>query len=238
MSAARGPARAATTSERASSTAPRDHQISRSLAARPRPLLRRLSQQIPRVVSLESRTGASAFAPRPRAPGTMLAKFRRALRRPAAGGGQAAARPRTFTFAPEPRAPATMLAWLSASLRMRQPRPTSAGMTMLLVANPMPNVSAAGLPTNSATNASSSRCTGVVPAQGRVLSGYGVPARGPEPGSRSLRWPSLPQMRWLRRGSTVPEESVVQMLRSGKRRTPGRAQPLSELPQVTWPWPA
>ena len=97
----------------------------------------------------------------------------------AAGGGHAAARPRTFTFAPEPRAPATMLAWLSASLRMRQPRPTSAGMTMLFVAKPMPNVSAAGLPTKSATSASSSRCTGVVPAQGGALSGFGKRAQGP-----------------------------------------------------------
>ena len=57
-----------------------------------------------------------------------------------------------------------MDAWFRESLMMRQPLPTSAGRMALFVAKPMPNVTAASLPTNSATSFSSSRCTGVVPA--------------------------------------------------------------------------
>ena len=61
----------------------------------------------------------------------------------------------TLTLAPEPRAPATMDAWFRASLMIKLPLPTSSGMPTLLVAKPMPNVSAAGLPRKSASSSSS-----------------------------------------------------------------------------------
>lgn len=70
----------------------------------------------------------------------------------------------TLTLAPEPRAPATMDAWFRASLMIRLPFPTSSGMPTLLVAKPMPNVSAAGFPRKAASSSSSCLWMGVVPA--------------------------------------------------------------------------
>lgn len=51
---------------------------------------------------------------------------------------------------------------------MRLPRPTSSGMPTLLVAKPMPNVSAAGLPKKAASSSSNCLWIGVVPADSEV----------------------------------------------------------------------
>ena len=59
-------------------------------------------------------------------------------------------------FAPERRAPSTMELWLSASQMMRSPGPQMAGMTVELVAKPIPTTTAASLPTNRAVVSSTS----------------------------------------------------------------------------------
>lgn len=77
----------------------------------------------------------------------------------------------TLTLAPDARTPETMEAWFRASLRIRQPLLTRAGMTKLLVAKPMPSTIASSLPTKEATSRSSSVWIGVVPAWQLILAG-------------------------------------------------------------------
>ena len=63
---------------------------------------------------------------------------------------------KTLILAPESLAPKIREVWLSSSLMIKSPFPTRAGIFAELVANPIPNTIAAGLPTNRATRPSSS----------------------------------------------------------------------------------
>lgn len=63
---------------------------------------------------------------------------------------------KTLIFAPDSLAPKISDVWFSSSLIIRSPLPTRVGMFAELVANPIPNTIAAGLPTNLATRASNS----------------------------------------------------------------------------------
>ena len=63
---------------------------------------------------------------------------------------------KTLILAPESLAPKMREVWLSSSLMIKSPFPTRAGIFAELVANPIPNTIAAGLPTNRATRPSSS----------------------------------------------------------------------------------
>ena len=65
---------------------------------------------------------------------------------------------KTLIFAPDNLAPNTSDAWFSSSLTIRSPLPTRVGMLVELVAKPIPNVIAAGLPINRATRCSNSSC--------------------------------------------------------------------------------
>jgi hypothetical protein len=61
------------------------------------------------------------------------------------------------TLAPENRTPTRIDAWLSSSEMTRQPLPTTAGITVELVAKPMDTIVASSWPTNLATSASAWR---------------------------------------------------------------------------------
>ena len=70
---------------------------------------------------------------------------------------------KTLILAPESLAPKMREVWLSSSLMIKSPFPTRAGIFAELVANPIPNTIAAGLPTNRATRPSSSLWMARVP---------------------------------------------------------------------------
>ena len=55
--------------------------------------------------------------------------------------------------------------WFKLSLISKHPGPTSAGIVNEFVAKPIPKVSAASTPRNSATSASNSKCLSVVPTE-------------------------------------------------------------------------
>ena len=61
----------------------------------------------------------------------------------------------TLILAPESLAPKMRDVWLSSSLIIKDPLPTMVGILPAFVANPIPNTTAAGFPTNRATRASS-----------------------------------------------------------------------------------
>ena len=74
---------------------------------------------------------------------------------------------KTLIFAPDSLAPKMSDVWFSSSLIIRSPLPTRVGMFAELVANPIPNTIAAGLPTNLATRASNSLWISRVPGKWR-----------------------------------------------------------------------
>ena len=76
---------------------------------------------------------------------------------------------KTLILAPDNLAPSTSDEWFSSSLTIKSPLPTRVGMLVELVAKPIPNAIAAGLPRKRATRVSSSSWRWRVPDEKTVF---------------------------------------------------------------------